>query len=165
MKKLILLFVVIFFSQTVVAETTKPKKKVLIDKILEQTGQSAIQVGKQFSDLFIQQMTMVLKSSNKNIDPRAFSIIEEEVKNIINEEIVENKKIAEMMYPIYTKHFTVDELKQMIELNNTPFGRKMIKVMPLITQEAMQAGQIFGQTLAPKIQRRLLDRFEKEGIK
>ena len=165
MKKLIILLSLMFIYQTVAAETISSDKNILVDRLLEQTGQSAIQVGKQFSNLFIQQMTMVLKNSNKDIDPRALSIMEEEVKSIINEEIVVNKKLAKMMYPIYAKHFTVDDLKQLIEFNDTPLGRKIIKVMPLITQEGLQAGQTLGQSLAPKIQSRLETRFEEEGIK
>lgn len=52
----------------------------------------------------------------------------------------------------------------MVEFNNTEFGKKIIRVMPKITQEGMQAGQQFGQTLGPKIQQRIVARFQKEGI-
>ena len=52
----------------------------------------------------------------------------------------------------------------MIDLNNTELGKKMLKVLPLISEEAMQAGQQFGLGLAPKIQERIMSRFQKEGI-
>jgi len=91
--------------------------------------------------------------------------LEEEVKAIINEEIIVSKKMAEIIYPIYDKHFTIEDLNKMIELNNTPFGQKMIRIMPLVAQESMQAGQVFGRSLGPIIQKRIADRFKKEGIK
>ena len=142
-----------------------PDKKKLIDTLLEQTGQSGIAVGKQFSDVFIQQMTVTLKKSKPDIDPRAFEILQEEITSLIDEEIAENGILNKMMYPIYDKHFTEDELKEMIEHNNTELGKKLIRLAPTITQEAMLAGQQFGQALGPKIQQRLVERFEEEGIK
>jgi len=147
------------------ADNISTAKKHLIDQLLEQTGQSAITVGKQFSNAFIQQITNVLKKTNPNIDPKALDIVEDEVISVINEEMVIKDTLKNMMYPIYNRHFTQDELKKMIELNNTEFGKKIIRVMPLISQEGMQAGQKFGQTLGPKIQKRISSRFQKEGIK
>ena len=167
MKKIVILLLLIslfLFQQNAFAVDISAEKKVLVDRVLLQTGQSAIAVGKQFSDLFIQQMTSVLKQSNPNINPRAFEIIEEEITDLINEEFVINSSLSKIMYPIYDRHLSIEDLKKMIELNDTPFGKKLIKLMPLITQESMQAGQALGQSLAPKIQDRIVSRFEKEGI-
>jgi len=38
-------------------------------------------------------------------------------------------------------------------------------MMPLITKEGMKAGQALGQSLGPKIIKRLTARFEEKGIK
>ncbi|MEJ2641241.1 MAG: DUF2059 domain-containing protein [Desulfosarcinaceae bacterium] len=155
---------IILAANALAASEISKEKKALIDTLLAQTGQSAIAIGKQFSNLFIQQMTAILEKSKPDIDPKAFDILEEEINAVIHEEIVVNGALSEMMYPIYDKHFTNAELKKMIELNKTEFGKKMIRVMPLITQESMQAGQQFGQGLGPKIKKRLTDRFREEGI-
>jgi len=160
-----IVFLSLLFSiNTPVAADISPAKKKLIDILLVQTGQSGIAVGKQFSNLFIQQMKMALKKSKPDIDPKAFDIVEEEIISIIDEELVVSGALNKMMYPIYDKHFSETELKKMIELNNTEFGKKMIRVMPMVTQEGIQAGQQFGQTLGPKIQQRIISRFKKEGI-
>lgn len=166
MKKLIILMTVMLLAlfQSVCFADISPEKKELIDKLLDQTGQSAITTGKNFSNAFIQQMTMVLKQSNPEIDPKAFEIVKEEINALMDEELVQKKTLSKMMYPIYDKHFTATDLKEMIILNDTPLGKKMIKVMPLLTQEGIQAGQTLGQSLAPKIQQRIMDRFQKEGI-
>lgn len=164
MKKLLLVLSLTLCSFSVSTEEIDPEKVKLIDKLLEQTGQSATNVGQQFSNIYIHQMTAVLRSSQEEIDPKAFMIVEEEIKAIIHDEIVVNQKLAKLLHPIYSKHFTVDELKQMVELNDTPFGQKIIRVMPLITQEGIQAGQTFGQTLGPMIQMRIKQRFDEEGI-
>ncbi len=110
-------------------------------------------------------MTAILKQSKPDINPVTFDIVEEEISNIMDEEFVINDNIKTMMYPIYNKHFTEDELRKMIEINNTEFGKKLIRVMPLINQEGMLVGQEFGKKLGPKIQQRITKRFKEEGIK
>ncbi|MGJ8691713.1 MAG: DUF2059 domain-containing protein [Thalassotalea sp.] len=164
MKKLTLgLCISLFISlQTHALEADK---KQLIDTLLEQTGQSAVAVGQQFSNAFVQNMTMILKDTNPDIEPKAYDYMEEEITRVINEELVINKGLAQLMYPIYDKHFSKEELQKMIDINNTPFGKKVIKVMPLITQEGMQAGQQLGMALGPKIQQRIQARLAAEGIK
>lgn len=146
------------------ADTVPDTKTKLIDTLLEQTGQSAIKMGNEFSSSFALQMNHMLQQSQPNINPKAFIIIEQESMALINQELVENGGYNKMMYPIYHKNFTEDELQQIINLNNTELGRKMLKVMPTISEEAMQAGQQFGLGLAPKIQQRIMSRFKEEGI-
>lgn len=166
MKKSLMLaaFTLAFSFNIHAADSLSPEKKKLIDTLLEQTGQSAIAMGKQFSNVFIQQMTMVLKQTQPNIDPKAFAILEEEITAVVNEEMSAGDSFRNMLYPIYNKHFSNAELEKMIELNNTELGKKLIRVMPVITQEGMQAGQQFGRTLGPKIQQRIVTRFKAEGI-
>ncbi|KPA52136.1 hypothetical protein VT25_10775 [Photobacterium leiognathi subsp. mandapamensis] len=153
------------FNVSATTDDIPVSKKLLIDKLLAQTGQSAVAVGKQYSDLFTQQMTVILKQSKPDINPKAFDIVEEEISTIMDEEFVINDSFRTMMYPIYSKHFTEDELRKMIEINDTEFGKKLIRVMPLINQEGMLVGQEFGKKLGPKIQQRITKRFKEEGIK
>lgn len=165
MGKIIISFFALTLSFNIMAQTDiAQEKKKLIDTLLLQTGQSAIEMGKQFSNVFIQQMTAILKQTQPDINPKAFDILEEEVTAIIDEQLVQNSAFATMLYPIYDKHFNAEELQKMIELNNTEFGKKIIRVMPAITQEGMQAGQIWGQSIAPMIQQRIAQRFKAEGI-
>ncbi len=166
MKKatVVMTMLILVFLKPVFAAAVSDEKKILIDKLLEQTGQSAVDTGKNFSNAFFQQMKLILKQQNPDIDPKAFVIIKEEINTIIDEELVQKKRLSKMMYPIYSKHFSIKELAQMIELNKTPLGQKLIKVMPIITQEGIQAGQTFGQSLGPVIQKRIMDRFQEEGI-
>jgi hypothetical protein len=155
----------ISFTHTVIAAEVSQEKKQLIDTLLVQTGQSSEQVGKLMATQYVQQITKVMETTNPDIQPKVITVMSDEVNTIINEEIVENGRFTQLLYPIYDKHFSSDDLRKMIELNNTEFGKKLIKVMPQITQEALKAGQEFGQSLAPKINERLQARFKKEGFK
>lgn len=166
MKKslLVTILVCMWSVHAFAADNISAAKIKLIDILLEQTGQSAIEMGNQFSSAFSQQMSHMLQQSQPSINPKAFAIIEEESLALINEELVINGQFHKMMHPIYSKNFTVEELQQMIDFNNTVLGKKMLKVLPTISEEAMQAGQQFGLELAPKIQQRIMSRFQEEGI-
>lgn len=154
----------IVFSAQVHANDIDPVKKKLIDELLEQTGQSAAAVGMQFSQMFNQQVAAMLRQSNPDIPPRALLIAEEEVNAVITEEFEIQGSFLQAIYPIYSRHFTADELRLLIEFNNTDLGKKLLRAMPQITQEGMQAGQAIGQRIGPEIQRRILLRYEDEGI-
>jgi len=160
-----LLFISLMLVSSIVrAETSDSAKRLLIDELLVQTGQSAKDTGKLFSNVFIEQMTTALKQAKPNIDPKAFDVIEQEVKLIIDEALLKDNIMADILYPIYSSRFSEEELKELIAFYKTPLGKKLLQNMPAITQEAMQAGQKFGQSLGPKIQERILARFKSEGI-
>lgn len=158
------LFTCVISASAYAADTVSNEKIKLIDTLLEQTGQTAIKMGDQFANSFALQMTHLLQQNQPDINPKAFAIIEEESTALITEELVVKGGYNKMIYPIYHKNFTEDELQQMINLNNTDLGKKMLKVLPIISEEALQAGQLFGLGLAPKIQERIMTRFREEGI-
>lgn len=138
------------------------EKKAAIKELMEVTG--ALKLGEIFSKAFIKQMTQALKRSKPDIDPKAFDILEEEVKALIHEELVVNGSLYPFMYPIYHKYLTLEETYGLIKFYKTPLGEKAISVMPKMTIEGMKAGQLWGQSIGKKIQQRLSDRFKKEGL-
>ncbi len=139
------------------------EKKAAIKELLQVTG--ATQMGEMFGNAFAQQITQVWKTAKPDIDPKAFDIIQQEVEAIMYEELVVKESLIPHMYPIYHKYLTLEEIKGLIRFYKTPLGRKTISVMPKMTQESMQAGQAWAQSIAPKLDQRVLDRFKKEGIK
>jgi hypothetical protein len=139
------------------------EKKEAIKELLIVTG--ATQMGELFWNAFSQQMIQVLKNSKPDIDPKAFDIVNEEVKVLMHEELVVKESLNPFMYPIYHKYLTLEETNGLIRFYKTPLGRKTISVMPKMTQEGMKAGQAWGQSIGVKLQQRVLDRFKKEGIK
>jgi hypothetical protein len=143
-------------------EDLTDEKKVLIDELLALTG--ATDLGKMFSEAYVQQMTYALKQNRPDIDPKVFDILEEEVNLVIDEEVGDANIINELSYPIYHKYLTRNDIKDLVAFYKTPIGRKTIEVMPSISQEAVLAGQQWGRSLGPVIQQRILDRFQKEGI-
>ena len=60
-----------------------------------------------------------------------------------------------MIIPIYEKHFTHEELKQLIAFYESPIGKKLIKVQPQIMMESMAAGEEWGKKLVQKAMEKL----------
>ena len=140
------------------------EKKILIKKLLEQTGQSPKDVGRNFSRIIIAEFTRRINDIDPKLEPRAFTMLEDEVQNLIYSEIVIGNRFQSLIYPVYDKYFTASDLRAMIEFNETPAGRKRIKVMQLVGGESMQIGRALGQELSRKIEKRFQSRLNEVGI-
>lgn len=69
---------------------------------------------------------------------------------------------VEMTVPIYDRHFTQDDIRQLIAFYETPVGRKLTAKLPAITQEAMAAGQKWGEEIAQRVVTRLQAQEQKK---
>lgn len=67
--------------------------------------------------------------------------------------------LIDLIVPIYDKHFTHAEIKQMIAFYETPVGKKLSTTLPLITQEAMAAGQKWGEEIGQNV----VEKLRKKG--
>jgi hypothetical protein len=139
------------------------EKKAAIKELLQVTG--ATQMGELMGNAVAQQMGQAWKKAKPDIDPKAFDIITEEITALIHEEFVVKESLFPFLYPIYHQYLTLEETNGLIQFYKTPLGRKAIDVMPKMTQESVKAGQAWMQTIIPKYQQRVSDRFNKEGIK
>jgi hypothetical protein len=65
--------------------------------------------------------------------------------------------LIDLIIPIYSRHFTHDDIRQMIAFYDSPLGRKMTSELPAIMQESMQVGSQWGAALSRQIMERLKD--------
>ena len=52
--------------------------------------------------------------------------------------------LVDEMVPIYAAHFTPAQLSELVRFYESPLGRHLAEVQPLVAQESMQAGQRWG---------------------
>lgn len=64
-------------------------------------------------------------------------------------------RMTEILAPIYQKHLTLKDLKDIIAFYDSPVGRKLATTTPLISQESMQVGQQLGMEIVTDIQKAL----------
>jgi hypothetical protein len=69
---------------------------------------------------------------------------------------------VDLAVPIYDKHFTQPEIRELIAFYETPIGRKLTQKLPAITQESMAAGMKWGEEIAQKVMARIEAQEEEE---
>ena len=65
-----------------------------------------------------------------------------------------------LVVPVYDRHFSADELRQLIAFYQSPIGQKMISEQPAVLQESMEAGRQWGRKLGASIAMQL----KNEGV-
>jgi D-alanyl-lipoteichoic acid acyltransferase DltB (MBOAT superfamily) len=65
----------------------------------------------------------------------------------------------EELVPLYDRYYTLEEITLITAFYESPAGKKMIEVTPLMTAESMKAGERWGK----KMVERLLDALRVQG--
>ena len=69
-----------------------------------------------------------------------------------------------LIVPVYSNNFTHDEIKGLIEFYQTDLGKKTIEVMPVVLQQSMAAGQMWGRLMGGKVDEKVKLRLDELGI-
>ncbi|MBB5438605.1 hypothetical protein HDC92_002281 [Pedobacter sp. AK017] len=100
----------------------------------------------------IDQMISMIKQQQSNI-PNEFW---DEFVTEINKDAI--GKLVDLILPVYQKHLTEADLRQLIAFYETPIGKKFAEKTPLITRESMAAGQEWGRQIAEKVENKLKEK-------
>ncbi len=120
-----------------------------IKKLLDLTGSG--KMGAQVA----QTMISSFQESYSNVPTEYW----ESVKKEINAD-----DIVALVIPIYDKYYTEEDIQKLIEFYESPIGKKVISTTPLIVQESMSAGKIWGENIGKKVMEKLKnDGYIKEG--
>ncbi|MBW4637443.1 MAG: DUF2059 domain-containing protein [Gloeocapsa sp. UFS-A4-WI-NPMV-4B04] len=110
----------------------------------------ALICGKEFSQQINSQVINGIKSEFPQVSQGFWNILLEEINNDeLNSEMMAN----------YSKHYTNEEIKGIIAFYQTPLGKKMIKILPKISQESIEVLQKYGI----KVAKRAIQKLEAEG--
>jgi hypothetical protein len=56
-------------------------------------------------------------------------------------------QLVDSLVPVYAAHFTLAQLQELVRFYESPLGRRLAEIQPLIAQESMQVGQRWGAVL------------------
>lgn len=115
------------------ADTPKEKD---IRKLLQLSG------GEQLGDQLKHQLLDTFKSSMPNVPPSVWMEIQQDLNA---------NEVIEKVIPIWDKQFSAAEIKDLIQFYESPTGKKLVRVMPAITQETMVVGQEWGRAMSDKV--------------
>ncbi|MDT8070792.1 MAG: DUF2059 domain-containing protein [Terriglobia bacterium] len=73
--------------------------------------------------------------------------------DMFNEIMAELKAddLMDSMIPVYSKHFTGEDIKQMIAFYQSPFGQKVLREMPQIILESNEVGTRWGDGVVTRV--------------
>ncbi len=60
-------------------------------------------------------------------------------------------QLVDALVPIYASHFNQAELDQLVRFYESPLGKHLSEVQPLILQESMQAGHSWGAVIGREV--------------
>jgi len=100
----------------------------------------------------ISQMITLFKQQQPSV-PAAFW---DELSLEMNKMAID--QIVDLILPVYQKHLTEEDIKGVIAFYKTAAGQKFASKTPVITQESMAAGQVWGKTVGENVIRRLREK-------
>lgn len=157
-----------------------PEKRALIKELYNaiRAGETAEKITSSMLDHFADRLPFmlgpVLEDSpglkGKNNEELQRSLAESSrrvlarIKELMPQRVNWAETLEEIAYPIYDKHFTEQELRDLVAFYKTPTGQKSIQVMPDVFKEAMQkASELLGPAMT-KLMTDVLDE-EKERLR
>jgi hypothetical protein len=157
-----LLILPLYLCNAALADDLTPAKLGDIRRLMDVTGSANI--ANQFASGTSQQMFKALKAARPDIPDRAMAIMEKELVKLFAEKMSASGGLLEQIVPVYHKHFTHPEIRELLAFYQTPIGRKAILVLPQVVNESMVAGQRWGQALGPEIEKRITAALRREGM-
>lgn len=150
-------------TRAVLAEDLTADKANDIHKLMETTG--ALRIGQAMTQAITGQISQNLKQRKPEVPQEAYTIVADEVKKTISEEMTAKGGYVDQLTGVFHKYLTHEEVKGLLAFYATPLGKKAVTTMPMMAQEGMAIGQKWLQGVAPKLDARLKARFAEKNIK
>lgn len=119
---------------------SQESKNQKLKEFLEVSG--AAKMGEQV----VSSMIEMFKSSYSDVQNEFWNEFKKEIKS---------DQLVDLVTPIYAKHYTEDELNELIAFYKSPIGQKTVNLLPVITEESMAVGQQWGMDIANKALQKL----------
>jgi hypothetical protein len=100
------------------------------------TVMSADMIGQISSQMTAQLWPLVERDLRQKVDAAALSELRKEFERIQADAVTEAMKEGP---PIYARHFSAAELRELAAFYRTPLGKKTLRSLPAITGEIMQS--------------------------
>ena len=146
MKKAITILVLSILSSTATFAQTDKEYTNTLGTLFEAMG------SEETYKSVIKQMMEMMRQNYGDIDAELWSELEKEMVESSMTELVD------LLTPVYKKHLTLEDLKEIIAFYNTPVGMKLARSTPLITTESMQVGQEWGMKIGERVVQRITEK-------
>ncbi len=97
-----------------------------------------------------EQAVQYLFATYKQSMPQVKDELWQELKKEISAD-----ELLQRLVPVYEKHFSASDIKELIRFYESPVGKKLTVTLPSVNQEALGIGQTWGSEIAVRVKRRL----------
>jgi uncharacterized protein len=125
------------------AAKVDPAKEADIRQLMDVTGVKDL--GRQLMNAGIAQFRASVTESQPD-NPRAKQFADAFAARF--EKHFNPHSLTEIVIPIYDQHLSSEDLKELLAYYQSPFGQRMLKVLPVVAQESQEAGFKIGQKAA-----------------
>jgi hypothetical protein len=125
------------------AAKVDPAKEADIRQLMDVTGVKDL--GRQLMNAGIAQFRASVTESQPD-NPRAKQFADAFAVRF--EKHFNPHSLTETVIPIYDQHLSSEDLKELLAYYQSPFGQRMLKVLPVVARESQEAGFKIGQTAA-----------------
>ncbi|MCY4059822.1 MAG: DUF2059 domain-containing protein [Gammaproteobacteria bacterium] len=146
-------------EQVAPEEQTAPvrEKRADIERLMKVT--KAADMGAQMGDLMAQQIVQLSGADTPEVIARCREIAAAAVR-----EMLADQGLMKELVPVYDKHFSHQEIREMIAFYETPLGKKSIGVMPRVMADSMQIGQRWAARVMPEVREKVTRLMREEGL-
>lgn len=115
----------------------------------------------RMADVIGTSVVQQLKSKHPDMTEEHATIIREELSTAFKDG---TPQFIATSAPLYGKHFTLQEIKDLTAFYKTDTGQKAMRVLPQLMQESMALGQQWAQTVVPPTMEKIKSRLRATGM-
>jgi uncharacterized protein len=130
-------------SPDATASKTDPAKETQIRQLMDVTGVNGL--GEQLMNAGIAQFRANVTESQPD-NPRAKQFADAFAARF--QKHFDPQSVTETVIPIYDKYLSNEDVKALLDYYKSPFGQKMLKVLPEVARDSQTAGYALGQKAA-----------------
>ena len=125
------------------ASRIDPAKEADIRQLMEVTGVNGL--GEQLMTAGVAQFRASVMEARPD-DPRAKQFADAFAARF--QKHFDPHSVIETVIPVYDKHLSTEDLRALLDYYKSPFGQRMLKVLPEVARDSQMAGFSVGQKAA-----------------
>jgi hypothetical protein len=154
----IIILAVVAFARP--AQAGEAELDAKIEELMAMTNMTAMM--RQIAPQIFSQITTVIRNASPDIPKNEIEAFRQEILSLFDRSM---PQFTASMKPIYKKHFNEADIDAMIAFYETPTGQKAIRKLPMLMQESIAVGQVWGAQIGREAMRRVKERLREKGYK
>ncbi|MDP2848985.1 MAG: DUF2059 domain-containing protein [Humidesulfovibrio sp.] len=148
---------VVVFASVAQAEELSPAKRQEVLRLIEAMG------GKDLIMQFVRQNMGLVKKFRPDIPADKMPAVERDISALVSEKIAAPGGLADQLLPVFAKHFSPQEMRELAAFYESPVGRKAVAIMPSAMRESKDVAQRMAIGMIPQLNQRVNETLQREA--